>query len=353
MQKVTIVGLGLIGSSIGLGLRRWATNEGKRAAVLEVTGFDAVLDQQNYSKKIKAVDHTEWDLTKSVRDADLVVVAVPPLAVREVFEAIAPFLKAGATVTDVTSTKVQVMRWADELLPESVHFVGGHPMAGKSQSVEGAEAELFKGATWCIVPSVRADETAVQTVLGMVSALGAEPMFIDAHEHDGFVGGVSHLPALLSIALMRTVSKDASWRDMKHLTATGFRDVSRLAAGSAEMHRDICVTNRESIARWLDAAIDELQHVRSLIAAGSQETDETLLKLFEQARDARADWATTERRGGELVQETQGELSNVSVGEQMNQMFFGSMFRRKPRIGPSASRDRAAAAKKAAEQRRD
>src|SRR5688572_9523738 len=106
MQKVTIVGLGLIGSSIGLGLRRWATNEGKRSAVLEVTGFDAVLDQQNYSKKLKAVDHTEWDLTRAVRDADLVVVAVPPMAVREVFEIIALHLKAGATVTDVTSTKV-------------------------------------------------------------------------------------------------------------------------------------------------------------------------------------------------------------------------------------------------------
>jgi len=353
MQHVTIVGLGLIGSSIGLGLRRWATNDGKRAAVLEVTGFDAVLDQQNYSKKLKAVDHTEWDLTKAARDADLIVIAVPPLAVREVFESIAPHLKVGATVTDVTSTKVDVMRWANELLPETVHFVGGHPMAGKSQSVEGAEAELFQGATWCVVPSVRADETAVQTVLGMVSALGAEPLFIDAHEHDGFVGAVSHLPSLLSIALMRTVSKDPAWRDMKHLTATGFRDVSRLAAGSPEMHRDICITNREAIVRWMGAAIDELQHARSLIAAGSDEADETLLKLFEQARDARADWATTERRAGELGQSTQGELSNVSVGEQMNQMFFGSMFRRKPRLDPGNSRGRAETAKKSADNRRD
>lgn len=339
MQKVTIVGLGLIGSSIGLGLRRWASNEGKRAAVLEVTGFDLDLDHQNYSKKIKAVDRTEWDLTKSVRDADLIVLAVPPLAVRDVFESIAPHVKHNVVITDTTSTKVQVMEWAKELLPDSAHFVGGHPMAGKAQSIEGAEADLFKDATWCIVPSVQADEAAVQTVLGMVSALGAEPMFVDAHEHDSFVGGISHLPFVLSIALMRTVSADPGWRDMKFLTAGGFRDVSRLAAGSPEMHRDISATNREAVTRWLDTCIGELQHVRSLIAANTDEADETLLARFREARDARADWATAERREGQLVQDTEGELSKSSVSEQMSQMFVGGMFRRKPRMNGSG-RDR-------------
>jgi prephenate dehydrogenase len=173
----------------------------------------------------------------------------------------------------------------------------------------------------------------------MVSALGAEPMFVDAHEHDSFVGGISHLPFLLSIALMRTVSADPGWRDMKFLTAGGFRDVSRLAAGSPEMHRDITATNRESVTRWVDMCIDELQHVRSLIAANSDEADETLLARFREARDARADWATAERREGQLVQDTEGELSKASVSEQMSQMFVGGMFRRKPRMTGS-NRDR-------------
>jgi prephenate dehydrogenase len=338
MQNVTIIGLGLIGSSIGLGLRRWATSDGKRAAVLEITGFDLDLDHQNYAKKIKAVDRAEWDLTKSVRNADLVILAVPPLAVREVMETIAEHLKPGATVTDTTSTKVDVLRWASEILPQNVHFVGGHPMAGKSQSIEGAEADLFKDATWCVVPSVRADESAVQTVLGMISALGAEPLFIDAHEHDGFVGGISHLPFVMSMALVNAVSKDTSWRDMKKLTAGGFRDMSRLAAGSAEMHRDICATNRETIARWIDAVVDELQHARSLIAAGTPEADETLLARFNRARDARAEWATAERREGQLIQDTDNELTRMNVGEQMSQMFVGSMFRRRPRLGAADER---------------
>lgn len=340
MQNVTIVGLGLIGSSIGIGLRRWATNEGKRTAVLEVTGFDLDLEHQNYSKKIKAVDTTEWDLTKAVRNADMVVIAVPPLAVEEVFRSIADHLKPGALVTDVTSTKSQVMNWAADILPSSVHFVGGHPMAGKAQSIEGADGDLFKGATWCVVPSVNADENAVQTVLGMVNALGAEPMFIDALEHDSYVAGVSHLPFILSIALMRAVSKDGAWRDMKFLTAGGFRDVSRLAAGSAEMHRDICATNRDAITRWLDSAIDELQHARSLIGAATTEADETLLARFNEAREARAEWSTAERKSGGLVQDTEGELSSQSVGDQMSQMFMGSMFRRRPRLTNERDRRR-------------
>jgi prephenate dehydrogenase len=340
MQQVTIVGLGLIGASIGLGLRRWASNDGKRQPVLSVTGFDTNLEHQNYAKKINAVDRTEWDLPKAARDSDLIVIAVPPLSVKSVFESLADIVKPGAVITDVTSTKADVMKWAGEILPSNTHFVGGHPMAGKAVSIEGADADLFKGATWCIVPAVDADENAVQTVLGMVSALGAEATFVDAHEHDGFVGAVSHLPFMLSITLMNSVSRDPAWRDMKLLSSTGFQDVSRLAGGSAEMHRDICITNREAIVRWLGVAISDLDDMRTLIATGTEESNEELLRIFEDARDARASWATAERRAGELVQDTDSELTKVSMAGQFNQMLCGSMLRRRPRLGPESDGDK-------------
>jgi prephenate dehydrogenase len=112
-------------------------------------------------------------------------------------------------------------------------------MAGKTQSVEGAEADLFKGATWCIAPSVTADEEAVRTVLGMVSALGAEPFFVDPGEHDAYVAGVSHLPFVLSAALMRAVSSDPSWRDMKSLTA----EASAMPAASPRAARRCTATS--------------------------------------------------------------------------------------------------------------
>jgi prephenate dehydrogenase len=331
-QKVTIVGLGLIGGSIGLGLKRWSNNSGKREDVLEITGFDIDLQNQNFAKKAKAVDRTEWSIVKAVESADLIILAIPPQAVREIMESIGPELRPGAVVCDVSSTKADIMRWAAELLPDTVHFVGTHPMAGGSQSIEAADAGMFDGATWCVVPSVQADEAAVQTVLGMVSALGAEPMFVDAHEHDGFVGAISHLPFVLSISLMRAVSADPAWRDMQLLSATGFQDVSRLAGGSPQMHRDICVTNREAVVRWIGEAVDQLEHMQSLVAAGTDEADETLLRVFEEARDARALWATRERSDGKLIQNTSDELVDFSVGGQISQLMFGSFLRRKPRV---------------------
>ena len=337
-QQVAIIGLGLIGGSIGLGLKKWSSKDGKRGDVLEITGFDVDLEHQNYAKKIKAVDKTEWSITNAVSGADLVILAIPAGAVPDVLESIGPDLRPGTVVCDVSSTKADVMRWAQELLPDTVHFVGTHPMAGDSRSIEGARDDMFQGATWCVVPAVEANEAAVQTVLGLVSALGAEPLFVDAHEHDGFVGAVSHLPFVLSIAMTRAVSTDPAWRDMQQLSASGFRDVSRLAGGSAEMHRDICVTNREAVTRWIAEAVDELQHIGSLVAAGTDEADETLLRVFEEARDARAQWATKSRRDGSLIQDTNEELVDFSVGGQISQLVFGSFFRRKPRIDSTESK---------------
>lgn len=333
MQRVSIIGLGLIGSSIGLGLKRWATKDGKRGSVLEILGFDVSLEVQNYSKKLKAVDRTEWNMASAIAKSDVVIIATPVSAVRDVFEVIADQGKQNLVVTDTCSTKSEVLNWANEMLPEHIHFVGGHPMAGDTRGVEGAEVDVFKDATWCVCPTVNAGDDAVQTVLGLVSALGAEPLFVDPHEHDGYVGGISHLPFMLSEAMTHVVSHDSLWRDMRKLSSTGFRDMSRLAAGSPEMYRGICATNRENIVRWLDSSISQLEHMRDLVNTGTDETLETLEQIFEEARDARAEWITSERQGGKAVQDTEGELIPMSVGDQVQQMFFGSLFRRRPRTG--------------------
>ena len=342
MQRVTIIGLGLVGGSIGLGLRRWAeTNGSGGRPALDVTGFDTDLEQQGYAQKVKAVDRTAWDLAKGVQEADVVVVATPVAAMRETFEAIAPHLKGGATVTDTGSTKAEVLAWADELLPRGVDFVGGHPMAGKAQSIEGAEADLFKGATWCVTPSVRASEEGIRTVLGLVAALGAEPFFVDPQEHDAYVAGVSHLPFVLAAALMRTVSTNASWRDMKSLTAGGFRDVSRLAAGSPAMHRDILLTNREAVTRWLDAYVATLTELRTTLQREPEAAAPALTDFFTEARDARAEWSTQTTREGELLQGTASELSTEGLSDQMGRMLLGGFARRR---GGGDRRGRAAAA---------
>lgn len=331
MERVAIIGLGLIGTSIGLGLREWAAREKKRDGQdrLQVVGFDSDLAQQQLAKKMKAIDDTAWDMPTVVRDADVVIVATPVGAVAEVFQTIGDHLKHGSVVTDVCSTKGQVMGWAREFLPTTTNFIGGHPMAGKTQSTEAAEATLFKGATWCVCPSVRASEEAVQTVIGIIAALDAEPQFIDAHEHDGFVGAVSHLPFVLSTVLMNTVSAGPAWRDMKLLSASGFRDTSRLAGGSAEMHRDICLTNSESIVRWIDEFSVGLQEMRAMMTSDQPDQATALHNYFVKARDARADWATAERVVGQLAQDTEAELSKTAIAGQFGQMLFGGLARRR------------------------
>jgi prephenate dehydrogenase len=337
MQKVTIVGLGLIGASIGLGLQKWATEDGSRRSVLEISGFDVAIEHQNYAKKIKAVDRTEWNLGDAIDGADVIIIATPVNAIRDVLEIVSDRAPQDAIITDTGSTKSQVMEWADELLPKTMNFIGGHPMAGKAVSIEGAEATLFKGATWCVSPSVNATDEAVQTVLGIVSALEAEPRFIDPHEHDGFVGAVSHLPFMLSIALMRSVASDNSWRELCQLSSSGFQDVSRLAGGDPKMHRDICATNRDNVVRWIDSAVVHLSHMRDLIQDGSEESMEALLDEMEKAQHSRAQWITSER-DGRMLQERESEIANTSVGEQMQQMLFGSLFRRRPKVGNEQDR---------------
>ncbi len=344
MQRVAIIGLGLIGGSIGLGLRKWSSENAKGTEqALEIIGFDADIDQQQYAKKLNAVDRAEWDLVKAVRDADVVVVAVPVLAMKETFINIAPHLKSGAVVTDVGSTKSDVLEWAKTELPRTVSFVGGHPMAGKTQSIEGADAELFKGATWCVCPLPTAKEEAVRNVLGMIAALEAEPYFIDPHEHDGHVAGVSHLPFVLSAALVNAVSSDPAWRDMKTLTSSGFRDASRLASGNPTMHRDIAITNREAVGRWIDGTIAQLQKAKAAMAEPDTTGPDDLLAFFTQARDARAEWATQTGREGELVQNTEMDLVKEGFGDQMGRMLLGGFSKKRRAIaqaGKSTSNDR-------------
>ncbi len=336
MQKVAIIGLGLIGGSIGLGLSAWSKANSQGGPALQIVGFDTDIQQQQYAKKIDAVEKTEWDLTRAVRDADIVILCVPVSATEQTFTDIAAHLKPGAIVTDTASTKASVLRWANDLLPRTVNFVGGHPMAGKAQSIEGADAGLFKGATWCVCPSVHASEDAIKNVLGIIGALDAEPYFVDPEEHDAHVAGVSHLPFVLSAALMRATSKDTSWRDMRALSATGFRDMTRLASGSPAMHRDIVMTNREAIVRWVDATVAELGEFRALLLA--EDAEKRMDDYFVAARESRADWSTQTRREGELLQDTDSELVNTSMSGQMGRLFFGSLLTR--RRGPERPGDR-------------
>lgn len=253
----------------------------------EITGYARRQKTASLARKLGAIDRSELDLRKAARGADIIIIATPVLIIRDIFEQIATELSEGSIVTDTASTKLQVMRWAQELLPSGTNFVGGHPMAGKEvSSIKAATPDLFRKCTYCLTPLPQAKPAATRTMKDMVKALGAIPLIIEAEEHDRLVAGISHLPLLLSAALVLATAKNPAWPQMSCLAASGYRDVTRLASGSPELGAHICLSNRDAIVRWIDIFVEELHRLRKLVAEGSQEIEQALA----MANEARQKW---------------------------------------------------------------
>lgn len=312
METIAIIGTGLIGGSIGLALKAAKLPE------VEVVGFDDERSNGGEAKRMGAVDRSVPTYRDAVKDANLVIVATPPLAVREVFEEIAPHLREGAIVTDTASTKSDVARWARELLPEPVAFVGGHPMAGKeTQGIKAAEAGLFRDKVWAVTPSPSAGEGAVKSVLGLIGIVGAEPLFVDAEEHDQYVAAISHLPLVMSAALFSLVRNSPSWDDIAPLAASGFRDMTRLASGEPAMAHDICATNGEAVVHWLDRYITELMRYREQITGDRK----ALFRTFAEAQLQRDTFMVDprpRRRSTYEVPSTKDTMSGMLFGGLLN-----------------------------------
>ena len=280
-MRIAIIGLGLIGGSIGLALKQASW----RGA--EIIGYARRRETGSLALKSGAVDKVESNLRNVVKGADIVIIAAPVLTIKDIFEQIAPELSDDSIVTDTASTKMQVMQWAVKKLPSRISFVGGHPMAGKEISgIRAANADLFHNCIYCLTPLPKTKPAAVRTVKDMVKKLGAVPIVIGAEEHDRLVAGVSHLPLLLSVALVSVTTKNPSWQQMSRLAASGYRDLTRLASGNPEVNAHICLSNQAAIVSWIDAFIDELQRLRTLIADGSDEIE----KVLAVANEARRKW---------------------------------------------------------------
>ena len=157
-------------------------------------------------------------------------------------------------------------------------------MAGREHSgIHAAEMGLFEGCTYCLIPGTQESSKGVAQLSEIVTKLGAHPFVVDAERHDHLVAGISHLPFVLSCALTQCLSKSDDWNELQILAAGGFRDMSRLAAGSPTMYRDICTTNQVEILDWLDAMVSEMNKIRSLIS----QNDEAVQPYFTQAKQIR------------------------------------------------------------------
>jgi len=266
IRRAQIVGTGLIGGSVGAALRKlgWL-----------VSGVDIDPERASRALEVGVVDHVGVD-----PDAAVVFVATPAGSVAEVAAQALRDCPA-AVVSDVAGVKRPVV----EALPEA-RFVGGHPMAGSEQDgVEGADPEMFEGATWVLTPSVHTDPACFAFIRSLVGSFGANVVELPAARHDELVALVSHVPHLTAAALMNLAAETASEHaTLLRLAAGGFRDMTRIAAGEASIWPDVCAANKEAVVGSLDRLLHALAQLRELVAAGDRAV---LLDLLERARHAR------------------------------------------------------------------
>lgn len=310
VDRVAILGTGLIGASVGLALKAARPQT-------QIAGYDASGENLRRAQAVKAIDRRA-SLRDALADVDLVIVSTPVGAMKALFEEIAPLLPARALVMDTGSTKATVLKWAAELLPEAVRFVGGHPMAGKTETgPDAADAKLFQGAVWCLAPLPSVQRDAIDEAVKLVESLGASSYFLDPDEHDGLVASVSHLPYLMAVGLIRHLGTERSWRETASLAAGGFAYATHLTDSDPQMFFDIMRSNRENITRRLDLYIAELISLRDAIG----EDDPAVKNYFEQARALHQDWLSG-RAQGQATQEGENPLPTT------RSMLTGSLFGR-------------------------
>lgn len=281
IRRVVIVGTGLLGASVGLGVKA----AGFAGEVVGVGRTQATLDA---AVAVGGIDRGLLDLGDAVGGVEgklIVVVAVPVGKFGEVFRQLAEYQRRGMIVTDVGSTKLSVAADAKRYLKQPQFFVPAHPMAGSEQSgPEAATGALFRGRPCVLCPTGDTDEAALGAVTAMWEALGAELFTMSADEHDRQVAAVSHLPHLVAVLLAHTAD-DMGPLD---LASSGFRDTCRLAMSNPPMRTDIVMANRKPIGEALDRLASRLNELRGMVRKG-KEVD--LLDLFTDAQVIRRDWA--------------------------------------------------------------
>lgn len=278
IETVAVIGMGLMGGSVGLACLR------SRAAA-RVVGYDSDPQSTRQALAVGAITEAAFTLPFSVKEADLVIIAVPVGAIPEVFKEIAPYLKPGCIVTDVGSTKAGILEQIAGYKPPSVEFIGGHPVAGsENHGIAGASADLFEGALWIITPG----ETATQAedrLVYFLEQLGAKVVKLDALRHDEALALTSHLPQLLSSTLMAFAADAATSGDgLPLLAAGGFRDMTRIAASSPEVWVDIVKENQTALL----ALLNRFRATLDSLATVLENRDwQALSKQLSQAREVR------------------------------------------------------------------
>jgi len=277
-NRVALLGTGLMGGSLGMALR-------ERGVAGEVVGYDRDSRVSQLAREKGAIDWFVDSPAAAVEGADLVVLAVPVRFSSEILKGCASYLAPGTIVTDVGSTKHNILEELAEHIPAEVILVGGHPMTGSDESgIGAADPTLWENAIYVLTPHKNVPTKQVEILQQMVYGIGAQPLILSPEDHDHLVALVSHLPHLIAVALVSLAAGDEKEDLVKLLAAGGFRDTTRVAMGNTEIWRDICITNRQAIDHFLGLYMEELENFRLIIKEG-KESD--LEQKLAEARDFR------------------------------------------------------------------
>ena len=279
INKLTLIGVGLIGGSLVCALRR-------AQAVKEIVGAGRNEANLELAKGLGVIDRYETDLAESVVDADVVVLAVPLGAMRTVMQMIAPNLSANTIVTDVGSAKGSVLEDAKSVFGDNIiNFVPGHPIAGTEKSgVEASFAELFQQRRVILTPDESTSEQAIRVISEMWQACGAEVIQMSVAHHDEVLAATSHLPHMLAYALVDTLARMEDRQDIFDYAAGGFRDFTRIASSDPQMWHDICLANRDALVSMLEKYISDI----TVLAQAIRDRDsQYILQMFEGAKAQR------------------------------------------------------------------
>ncbi len=275
-QQMTILGVGLIGASLAQSCRQ-------RKLVKKIVGFGRNADNLKQAQKKNVIDSGSTDLKTAVAGSDLIVLCTPVGVLAERVREMIPFLQDGCIITDAGSVKGRLVEEVDALMPDSIYYVGAHPIAGGEQSgLEAASADLLTGAKCIITPTANTQTEALQRVTELWTEVGMQTLTMDAHEHDTVFGALSHLPHVVAYALMNTVAnvKTESYGDILSMSGGGLKDITRIASSDPVMWRDICLANKLPVVKLIDQFQDALENIKTLI---EQDQADALQETFANA----------------------------------------------------------------------
>jgi prephenate dehydrogenase len=246
-KKITIIGVGLIGGSLGLALK-------EKKANFKIVGIDK---QEIIEKAIArgAIDEGTVNLKEGIEEADIVIIATPVKTILNLLTQINPFLKKGCIVTDTGSTKQQIVRKANKVLSKDIFFIGGHPMAGSEEyGIDSANSHLFQDKTYILTPTKKSNLIAIEKISSLIKMIGGKRLILNSLEHDRIVGTVSHLPQIMAVSLVNMVSELVRKENNNNYfkaVGEGFKDITRIASSPYKIWEDICDTNQENILEMI------------------------------------------------------------------------------------------------------